>query len=1034
MKRRGLTIAAIVVAVGAALAAFWMLRRPDPATDTDAAPNETDAAIVAKKLSARAGLSEAPCSARGRVLRADDGTPVADAVVVLQRANPYGRETLDAIVQRTDDSGEWVKQDLEPGLYMLSASGPNLEPLAQTRVRLSAGKSHNDLDLRLKSGTPTLAGTVTDRQGQPIAGVRVDIVPSTDAATASPRVFATLTDAQGRYSLSLLPGAHTLTLVHADHVTQTTPVVIGQSLRTRDYQLVPGSTIAGRVVSRDSGEPVPHAEVRLQPPAGTFGGQLLTRTRADAEGRFTLRGVATGTAQVEAFARGFGTTQATNVPLGVGDRVEDVEILVDVGRTVSGFIVWDDAETEGVPDMVVNLTSLTQFGLAWLSEPTGPDGYFEVLGVAPGTYMMVAMGEAAVITVGATIEIDDQDKTDTLLRVTRGIMVRGRVDPPGPALIHAAVRAKDLNSGNPLKVMQYTRAVNSTFRRARAQEDGTFEFGPMAPGPYILSATTPDGRYAETRLEVEDEDLAKIDLSLLDGVGVRGRVVDIENRGLAGLSVSFHRVDGEKRIDLSSYLGAVSTVAVTDAEGRFELSGLSPGVYSYSVRNDRLCRIPFGTPEDPDVPFRPRRLDVQAPVTDLTIALRSSRALQGRVLDPEGKPIAGAWISAWPDMPAKAINHLVDAGPEAGLADLDKVQRLDNEDGGPGMRRVLRAFADNAVLSDAEGRFVIPDLRYAKYTVSAEAARGEWRVEVEGVDPGESIDLELQELAAIHGSIEGGLPPEGTYAVHVTGPDVQHLSRRRDDPTFDVARLRPGRYTVRVEADGGIHVAELELKPGQTAQLAAPLHAWGSVKGTIVDAVTGKPIGPMTHRIAADPDASIGEMVRQGQDAISAVSGAAPRTVDDNGVFELGRLPPGRTLIVFLTTPALQEQAELLVELGPGEHKDVGEIRGINLAFVDKTKQGRLGLGTDVRRPDKGLGRLVIDRLYTGEPGASAGLKLGDRIVSVDDLQADEIGPVVLKQLLRQKFVEVGQTRRLVVNRDGERIEVEVRAVRPPDD
>ncbi|MDQ2995506.1 MAG: carboxypeptidase regulatory-like domain-containing protein [Chloroflexota bacterium] len=68
-------------------------------------------------------------------------------------------------------------------------------------------------------------GRITDAMGNPIAGVLVMPVSTVNPPQAVPEI-AVLTDAQGRYTWNLSPGAYTFTLTREGYALASQPIVV----------------------------------------------------------------------------------------------------------------------------------------------------------------------------------------------------------------------------------------------------------------------------------------------------------------------------------------------------------------------------------------------------------------------------------------------------------------------------------------------------------------------------------------------------------------------------------------------------------------------------------------------------------------------------------------------------------------------------------------------------------------------------------------------------------------------------------------
>lgn len=175
-------------------------------------------------------------------------------------------------------------------------------------------------------------------------------------------------------------------------------------------------------------------------------------------------------------------------------------------------------------------------------------------------------------------------------------------------------------------------ALVTAFRRARGihpsaqsatDQGGAFALEGLDRGAHVLLArhpAHPDARLAPVESGTED---ARITLE--GGLTVRGRVVDETGRPVPAAQVSVRR--GASRLTRRTVGGVVSY----DADGRFEVSGLSEGEIE-------LVAASRGYP--PSEPVLARAGDA-----DVTLTLERGGRIEGVVRSEDGAPIAGARVT-----------------------------------------------------------------------------------------------------------------------------------------------------------------------------------------------------------------------------------------------------------------------------------------------------------------------------------------------------------------------------------------------------
>ncbi|MEM1415500.1 MAG: carboxypeptidase regulatory-like domain-containing protein [Myxococcota bacterium] len=287
-----------------------------------------------------------------------------------------------------------------------------------------------------------------------------------------------------------------------------------------------------------------------------------------------------------------------------------------------------------------------------------------------------------------------------------------------------------------------------------------------APRDAIVEARAEGPRVGRARVDLAAELAGRLRITLAPSdaaVAIAGRVVDTEGQPVDAAWVRARRSDA----------GPVATrplhpevAALTDAEGAFVLRGLDPGAHDLEVRAAGHAR---------------EASRVDAPAADVRLVLGAAAGIRGRVVDPEGAPLA-------------AFAVVVDAviGP---------VERS--------LREVREVYAD-------DGRFEVGGLGSGPFEVRA-IAEGHAPSAPVAVDlrPGswrEVGDVTLRSSGRIRGVVRGG--PEGR-------------TRLEDARVSLEGRGTDGALAVRREArsdQGGNFVLEGVGEGPRSLTVAAPGH------------------------------------------------------------------------------------------------------------------------------------------------------------------------------------------------------------------
>ncbi len=227
---------------------------------------------------------EPPGTIRGRVYRAEDGTPVAGVSVT---TSPSGATT-------TDDQGRYELTKLPPAVYQVYLNELPVEFTAKAvEVTVESGATVEGVDLQVIPGVE-LTGMVTEQgTGQPLgrAGVCANTAQQPKAGISFPVMH---TGADGRYSLRAPEGPAQLRPFDMPEGWRSAESFGGGMRRLTvsanqppaevNFEVVRTRSLQGTVLGPD-GQPAAGAQVVMV----SDGEASFPRERvADAEGRFTI--------------------------------------------------------------------------------------------------------------------------------------------------------------------------------------------------------------------------------------------------------------------------------------------------------------------------------------------------------------------------------------------------------------------------------------------------------------------------------------------------------------------------------------------------------------------------------------------------------------------------------------------------------------------------------------------------------------------------------------------------------------------------
>jgi len=868
--------------------AFWLWRTkrgPEtPATSTVTQP----VGSAAKPATPSRTTAAAP--ARATIKVTSDKGPIADASVRL------APEDGEVIVLRTAADGSARTDQLAAGRWTISASATGFEPSAAPPRELAAGEDAT-VALTLVAGGRALTGHVTDATGGPIAGARVDAAKLGGMARPGAAVATTVTGADGAYAVTVAEGQLLVAVSSADYAAQSRLVEVGAAGAVANFSLVPGGAIEGIVRDEQTRQPVAGASVVAERDRG---GMILlaesSRRRAVSgpDGRFRITALRPGAYELAADA-GTRTSKApTIVGIGVAEQVSDVEILISDGPVISGTVV--DETGTAVADIQVDAMGRGRGRDAH----TDAKGAFTITGLSPGAYFLMGRNETFVPAGGAQVELADKDLTGITVRVQRGAKIIGHVEPRQICEVQHDIDDRELGPGMPMLVGPKTTAA-----------DGEFSLGPASAGKAQLRARCPSGAQGSIPIDVT-VGMAPVVLKVTPGASIAGRVLDGDGKPVAGATVMASLEGPTQRTMIVNGMVTSGVQAITGANGSYELVGLTAGTYALAV-------LDRGRP----LRMRGAALKVKLGATDKKTGVdlavdRPNGVIKGVVTGPDGKPLGDAWVSVQQDL-AAMIEGMVDRGRQRGGGEGGGGGSDDGEERSSMM--TIEARDDDGegaagagfapALTDAQGRFEIPGLPHAKYEVVAEAQAGKLRGRTQNVTPDASITIQALGVTSLSGTVRGPHGPAPVFTIELAGPTT--AARTFTDGTFQLGRVDPGAYTVRVTSSQGNAEVKVEVVANQPATVDITLVANAIVVGKLVDAqdrpLAGAPI----------------TLVPDGGDGRVQVSmEGPPPTSGPDGSFRLETKAGPSVLVVLIQPRPFTKRGLALVA---GKTLDVGTVR-----------------------------------------------------------------------------------------------------------
>jgi len=380
--------------------------------------------------------------------------------------------------------------------------------------------------------------------------------------------------------------------------------------------LAPGAAIRGRVVSRDTGRPLPGAVVRLRT-AGRAEGVVPPAT-AGPGGEFLLRGVPPGAHDLLATAAG-------HAPLWVRDLlVSDTGAGVDAGDLAlpAGALLRVRVYDEGRLPVAGQTVAVEDAAGLHREAATGEGGEAIFEGLPAGPHdVVLALAGGRVLRRAVEVPSDGEveEVFDEAMTRPGTLTVRRGPEPVAGAWVRVFFR----EGGG--------RGTATTAAESPTDAAGEARLPALPEGP-LLAEVTPPGEPAVRVGAVVRAHRAEVTLPLDAVAGIA--VAEEDGRPVAGVSALLSlRTPGPGPV--AGALDEQGSEAAGDAAGAFRFPSVPPGVYRLEVR------APGRGTARTEVTVR-----AGSGETPVRVLLRREARVRGTVLSPGRVPVPGALVEA----------------------------------------------------------------------------------------------------------------------------------------------------------------------------------------------------------------------------------------------------------------------------------------------------------------------------------------------------------------------------------------------------
>ncbi len=476
-----------------------------------------------------------------------------------------------------------------------------------------------------QKATVAIDGFVNTVGGAPVGGVWVSLIRRTGEGIADPDLVAALgpsstvrrvqSDHDGRFGLDLPAGSYDVRAHESGFQSfiNLEPIVIDPNAKFPGIRvrLEPVASLSGQIL----GEETAAGGVVIAYPVGS--GELLPKRGSILDRGFSVIGLEPGSYRVGVIVPGYVPASLPSVSLSAGDHVDDLALSLQRGRSISGRLV--DPEGDRLPGIEVRAqldSGDTGLGQTCVSNP---DGTFTITGLVPGEYR-VAIHDRRYARSSSKYVVGDVDFEGATLQLKQLGRITGELTGgcPDGAVVYAIPEGSDLTE---------TEIAGDYWIQGRILDitSGAYEIEGIPEGAYYIIITAPGylRTYFPGTPNSEDASL----ITTRDGETFRAEPFVLQaGSTLAGQIVQRGSVDPipDAAVEIASLDRRETVAAITDAEGRFILSGIGAGRYLIRVRAGGyiaqffpgVSRPEEATPLDVDGKRDKKRISLVLPIRD----------------------------------------------------------------------------------------------------------------------------------------------------------------------------------------------------------------------------------------------------------------------------------------------------------------------------------------------------------------------------------------------------------------------------------
>ena len=322
-------------------------------------------------------------------------------------------------------------------------------------------------------------------------------------------------------------------------------LAVNEEVDLGEIALVPANYLTGRILNPE-GNPVAGARITLKEASVSLWDDFdETHVTSNDEGVYSFDGVRRGRYEIKANAQGFASLKLDSQELDQNRGVFELDLQLEYGDSMRGRVVDDEGNI--VPNAHVYLIYYDSDNYWGFTRPPLPEEDSECLSDQDGHFQIDGISDTSPVALGAKAEgygvgyaEEVKANGNALIKLPRHFIVRGTVhDSAGLPVAQARL---DLTSSDSSVYRQKRGVSGRTARRASTNtgEDGTFEFMPLAPGPWEISLSSSLGTLDKQPIQLNaDFEPLRLELPVQHPLNIL--VSDGDGNPLAGVSVNLQK-------------------------------------------------------------------------------------------------------------------------------------------------------------------------------------------------------------------------------------------------------------------------------------------------------------------------------------------------------------------------------------------------------------------------------------------------------------------------------------------------------------